>query len=66
MCEPLIVIQDDLVEGDEFLTVSIIRADVTLGAITATQVEIQDSDSEFKETSNCTWDAQISTVFLYA
>lgn len=52
-CHPLIVTQDNLVEGDEFLTVTIVRADVTLGAITTSQVEIQDSDSEFSYT--CTY-----------
>ena len=65
-CEPLRVIQDDVVEGDEFFTVTIVRADVTLGSIKTAQVEIQDSDSEFKESSyvKCTCQSYNYTNFV--
>ena len=44
VCKPLALIQDDLVEGEEFLSVIISRASATLGPITRSQVEILDSD----------------------
>ena len=43
VCKPLVLIQDDLVEGEEFLSV-MISATATLGSITRSQVEILDSD----------------------
>ena len=50
VCEPLTVIQDDLVEGDEFFSVTIIRTDFSLGPITSVEITIEDSDRKLATT----------------
>ena len=46
MCTTISVIEDDLVEENEFFTVSITRTDAGLGEITSTQVTIEDNDGK--------------------
>lgn len=46
VCTTLSVIEDDLVEGNEFFTVSITTTDAGLGAITSTRVTIEDNDGK--------------------
>ena len=48
VCEPLLVAQDDLVEENEYFSVSITRTfTFGVGLITSLQMTIQDSDRKF-------------------
>ena len=50
VCEPVTVAQDNLVEVDEFFSVTITRTDFSLGPIISVQITIEDSDRELNTT----------------
>ena len=61
-CEPLTVIRDNLVEGDEFFSVTIIRTDFSLGPITSVEITIEDSDRELTTTLSLIMNYSIITM----